>query len=54
MWNDQEEITLKDKEGNPIILTVDVPPEPQPQMVLESFSQHELYIKNDETNNEDE
>lgn len=54
MWNDQEEITLKDKDGNPIVLTVDVPPEPQPQMILESFSHHELYSRDNEPNDEDE
>lgn len=54
MLNDQEEITLKDKDGNPIILTVDVPPEPQPQMILETFNRHELYSKNIESDDEEE
>lgn len=54
MLNDKEELTLKDKDGNQINITVDVPLEPQPQMVLESFSQKELYRKNYQSNDNDE
>lgn len=54
MLNDKEEITLKDKEGKPITITVDVPTEPQPQVLFESFNRHELYRPNDESDDEDE
>lgn len=54
MLEDKEEITIKNKDGKQINITVDVPPDPQPQIILETFDYHKLYGKDNKSNNNDE
>lgn len=42
MSNEKETITLKDANGNDVTITVDVPSDPQPQVIYETFSLHDL------------
>ena len=54
MLDDKEEIIVRDKEGNQVNITVDVPSDPQPQIILETFEYHKLYGKENKPNNNDE
>lgn len=40
--SEKTEIELKDKEGKPIKIKVEIPPTPQPQILVETFNYHEL------------
>ena len=54
MLDDKDQIVITGKDGNPINITVDVPPDPQPQMISETFEYHKLYGKDNKPNNNDE
>lgn len=54
MFDDKEEINIKDKNGNQINISVDVPPAPQPQIILETFEYHKSNRKDDSPSNNGE
>lgn len=54
MLEDKEKITVQDKEGRQVNITVDVPSDPQPQIILETFEYNKLYGKENKSNDNDE
>ncbi len=52
--NNEEKITIKDKSGNPVTKTVEVPPDPQPQVLFETFNRHDQQPKNHSNTNNNE
>lgn len=51
---DNETITLTDKNGNTVSIEAPIIPEPQPQVILESFNYKGSTRNENQNNNQDE